>query len=36
VRFELFIDLLGRIPTGSTISAPRTHNPADLTTFYHF
>jgi hypothetical protein len=35
-RFELFIDLLGRIPTGSTVSAPCTHNATELTTFYHF
>ena len=36
MRFGLFVDLLGRIPTGSTISAPRTRNATDLTTFDHF
>jgi len=35
-RFELFIDPLGRIPTGSTISAPCILNATDPTTFYHF
>ena len=35
-RFGLFVDLLGRIPTGSTISAPRYHQATELTTFYHF
>jgi len=27
VRFGLFIVLLGRIPTGSTFSAPDSHEP---------
>ena len=35
-RFGLFVNLLGRIPTGSTISAPRSHQATELTTFYHF
>jgi hypothetical protein len=35
-RCGLFVDLSGRISTGSTISAPRTHKATDLTTFYHF
>ena len=35
-RFRLFIVLLGRIPTGSTFSAPRSHQATELTTFYHF
>jgi hypothetical protein len=32
----LFDELLGRIPTGSTFSAPRSHRTTKLTTFYHF
>jgi len=28
--------LLGQIPTGSTFSAPRSHQATELTTFYHF
>jgi hypothetical protein len=35
-RFWLFTVLLGRIPTGSTFSAPRSHQATELTTFYHF
>jgi len=35
-RFGLLIVLLGRIPTGSTFSAPRSHQATELTTFYHF
>ena len=35
-RFGLFIVLLGRIPTGSTFSAPRSHQATELTTFNHF
>jgi hypothetical protein len=35
-RFGLFVVLLGRIPTGSTFSAPRSHKATELTTFYHF
>jgi hypothetical protein len=35
-RFGLLVDLLGRIPTGSTVSAPRSHQATDPATFYHF
>ena len=35
-RIGLFNELLGRIPTGSTFSAPRFHRATKLTTFYHF
>jgi len=35
-RFWLFTVILGRIPTGSTFSAPRSHQATELTTFYHF
>ena len=36
VSFELSVGLLGRIPTGSTFSAPRCHKAIEATTFYHF
>jgi len=35
-RSGLFVVLLGRIPTGSTFSAPRSHQATELATFYHF
>jgi hypothetical protein len=35
-QFGLLIVLLGRIPTGSTISAPRSRKSTELATFYHF
>ena len=35
-RSGLSNELLGRIPTGSTFSAPRSHQATELTTFYHF
>jgi hypothetical protein len=35
-RFGLFVVLLGRISTGSSISAPTSTDSTDLATFYHF
>jgi hypothetical protein len=34
--FGLFVELLGRISTGSSFSATRSHNLTLLTTLYHF
>jgi hypothetical protein len=34
--FGLFVVLLGRFSTGSSISASRSHNLTLLTTLYHF
>jgi hypothetical protein len=34
--FGLFTKLLGRIPTGSSFSATRSHNLILLTTLFHF
>ena len=35
-RFGLFVVLLGRFPTGSSLSAPNSQALTALTTFYHF
>lgn len=36
INFGLSVVLLGRIPTGSTFSAPNCQETSELTTFYHF